>query len=143
LAVGVDEAKAITVIGKNPEMKSALVKIGEAIKTLPQKLTTMSESLAKHFPKGSSFVRSILGKLGDALKGLYDFIKKVTVTVTGGTGTLGKATRGALSGGIPAYYSDTKQETQKKKALAKIFGADVNNKTEMSDDEFEAQLNAG
>jgi hypothetical protein len=100
LDVGVqDTAKVAETVAKNPEMKSTLQKIGDAISNVPQKLASMQTSLTKTFPKGAEFIGSILGKLGSALSGLKNFIIKIT----GGAGKLGKGIRGGTEAGLINY----------------------------------------
>ena len=139
-----DTGKVTEIVAKNPEMKSVLQRMGEAIKSVPQKLASVQASLVKTFPKGAEFIGSILGKLSGAIKGLWSFIVKIT----GGVGKLGKGVRAGILGGGLTYALDPerKAEQSAKDAMNKLYSSNTTQNgtksSTMSDDDFMAQINS-
>jgi hypothetical protein len=114
----------VKVVAKNSTFKNILTKMGEGLSKAPGKLSEAATYLSTKFPKGASFIKGILGKIGTFIKKISDFISKALHTVAPGTSKLAKGTRAgvgttALVGGIGTYgeYKKEKEEEMLAQAI--------------------------
>ena len=103
LKFGSNTKAASEYVAKNPTMKGYLQKILTGAQTVPGKLKSLSTTISKKFPKGSEFINSIMGGIGNVINNIITSIKsllgttgKIFKTTTGGTGKLGVGTRAGL-----------------------------------------------
>jgi hypothetical protein len=119
----------VKVVAKNSTFKNILTKMGEGLSKAPGKLSEAATYLSTKFPKGASFIKGILGKIGTFIKKISDFISKALHTVAPGTSKLAKGTRAgvgttALVGGI-GTYGEYKKEKEEEMLAQAIMSSDI------------------
>ena len=112
--------KVTDYIRKNAPIRNFLLKIKNAILSVPSKMKSAQTYIAKTFPKGSEFISNIMGGLSNILKRLDNSLVKILGDIPGMGTSAGLKTAGVLYGAETTINKLTGVSGQQLKNLEKM-----------------------
>lgn len=110
------EAEIAGVVAKNPTIKGFLTKMKNGLSEVPAKLSENAAKIAEKFPKGSAFIKSVIGSIGKFITKIDSMLNKLlgiksTATATKTQkGLKAGIVTGGLVGGIGTYGEYQKEK---------------------------------